>query len=533
MPVNEVNEAQTGAPIGSPSNGDFDNREEIVDAVVVGTGLAGLTASLVLLDRGGRVILVDKEPKIGGNSIKASSGINACVPSRPDGSIGQDEIDSFMKDTLTSAGEAANPELVRVLIENSAECLQWLQTRVGVNLTETSLTRLGGHSHARTHRPTKGTIGYSLIVAMQNALKDYEEKGSLKIMVSTRATGLIEQNNSEICWNGAVVPSPATGNGIGGVKAVYVKRSTDKDVGTSDVELLLPARHVVFATGGFAADRGEHSFLAQNAPGYLHMPATFGDFSTGDGISMASSVGAGKIDMDKIQIHPTGFVDPADPSNPAKILCAEVMRGVGGILLNDRGQRFCNELGTRDYVTERMMEQTCVEHHSRHSASTSPLRNQPIFYIVLSCEAAENAKEHIGFYSWKKLLQKYQGIDQLAEALGLDTGTLQNTLEEYKRDAREGKDRWGKSVFPDTFSQLPLLQEEFYAGRVTPVLHYCMGGLAINSVGQVLNEKGETIPGLFAAGEVAGGVHGNNRLAGNSLLECLVFGTIIGKSIPL
>jgi hypothetical protein len=129
-----------------------------------------------------------------------------------------------------------------------------------------------------------------------------------------------------------------------------LKKAADEESGKGeDIELLLPARHVVLATGGFAADRGSVSYPAENAPQYLEMPATVGTFSTGDGNRMATSIGAGKNDMEKIQIHPTDFVDPADPLNPSKILCAEVMRGVGGILLNDKGQRFCNELATRDY----------------------------------------------------------------------------------------------------------------------------------------------------------------------------------------
>lgn len=505
----------------------------LFDAIVVGTGLAGLTASLHILDRGGTVTLIEKESKIGGNSIKASSGINACVPSpKGDGgtSITQDEIESFVQDTMTSAGDAANPDLIRVIVENSADCLQWLQKRVGLNLSESNCqTRLGGHSRARTHRPSKGTIGYALISAMQNALKEYEDQGKLKILLSTRVTGLWQESGHGV---DGVVPSR-----IRGLRAMQHRRATheENDDEDDDLEQLLAARHVVLATGGFAADRGVASLLAENAPQFLDMPATVGDFSTGDGIRIASNVGAGKIDMDKIQIHPTGFVDPADPLNSSKILCAEVMRGVGGILLNDKGQRFCNELGTRAYMIERMYEQIDSHHNSGSSNTTSPKNplSVPHFSIVLSAEAGENAKEHIGFYSWKKLVQKCQGIDRLAMILSVDETTLRGTLEQYQQCARGGKDPWGKSVFPDDFSKDPLEQEEFYVGRVTPVLHYCMGGLTINSLGQVLDGKGEPIPSLFAAGEVTGGVHGNNRLAGNSLLECLVFGTIIGKTIPL
>jgi flavocytochrome c len=416
----------------------------VVDAIVVGTGLAGLTVSLHVLDRGGTVILIDKESKMGGNSIKASSGINACVVSSSklnnynddtgtNSIVTQDEIDSFIQDTMISAGDTANPDLIKVIVEQSADCFQWLQARVGLNLSETnSQTRLGGHSKARTHRPSNGTIGYSLISAMHNALKEYEERGDLKILLSTRVTSLLQEGNLGV---DSVLPSRITG-----VRAIQQQRLPPEVDGPHDedvVELLLIAEHVVLATGGFAADRGASSYLAEYAPQYLDMPATVGDFSTGDGIKVATIVGAGKIGMDKIQLHPTGFVDPTDPMNPSKILCAEVMRGVGGILLNKKGQRFCNELGTRDYVVERMIKQIDSDHP--FGRPNKPL-SIPHSFIVLSAETGEKAIDHVKFYSWKKLLQKCQGIDQLATFLEVDVVSLKDTLVEYQKCARDGMD---------------------------------------------------------------------------------------------
>ena len=158
--------------------------------------------------------------------------------------------------------------------------------------------------------------------------------------------------------------------------------------------------------------------------------------------------------------------------------------------------------------------------------------DDPTFSLVLSSSAAANAKKHVDHYLNKGLLTKIEGVDALAKWMNLPVSTVKATLKEYQRNAKEGKDVWGKT----TFSGVPkedLANEVFYAGTVTPVLHYCMGGLTIDKNGNVLDENKQVIPGLHAAGEVSGGVHGDNRLGGNSLLECTVYGTIVGKKIPI
>lgn len=478
------------------------------DAVVIGTGLAGLTATLNILDRGGKVVLLEKEAKPGGNSIKASSGINACVrgddavdqPSVPD-----QEVESFVKDTIQSAGDNANSELITTLVQNSVDAIQWLKDRIGVDLTK-NRTQLGGHSSARTHRPEKGAVGFTVMSALQKALTPFQESGQLKMFVSTRATKIQRKDDTVLTVE-------------------YVTTGEDG----ADQSTSIEATNVVLATGGFAADRSPGSLLAANCPEYLHMPATFGDFSTGDGIHIATQLGAGTCQLDKVQVHPTGFVDPSNPTSTSKFLCAELLRGLGGILLNSKGQRFCNELGTRSYVTDKMFEHEPLYANTRKWDSSLPI---PVFTLVLSSQAAKAGGEHMGFYTWKKLMQPFQGISELAKYMDVPVESLKVSITEYQRQAVEGVDSYGKSVFPNVFSE-NLEEEEFFAGQVTPVLHYCMGGLTTDSLGQVLDENKDIIKGLYAAGEVVGGVHGDNRLAGNSLLECLVFGSIVGKRITI
>ena len=156
----------------------------------------------------------------------------------------------------------------------------------------------------------------------------------------------------------------------------------------------------------------------------------------------------------------------------------------------------------------------------------------PTFSIVLSSSAAEDGKKHVDHYVHKGLLTKIHGISSLADWMGIDVDTIRGTLIKYQENGKVGIDEWGKTSFQG-LPQLNLDEEVFYAGTVTPVLHYCMGGITIDKEGYVLDEHKNIIPGLHAAGEVTGGVHGNNRLGGNSLLECTVYGTIVGKKIPI
>jgi FAD-dependent fumarate reductase len=166
-----------------------------VDCIVVGSGLAGLTAAIICLDRGGKVLLLEKEAKLGGNSIKASSGINAC-PADDDGIASKEEIDAFVQDTMKSAGKGANSQLIETLVTNSAIALKWLNDRIEVDLLQ-SRTRLGGHSRERTHRPVKGAVGFSVINGMQKALKLFQENVTLEIMTETALTGLIPTEDSK------------------------------------------------------------------------------------------------------------------------------------------------------------------------------------------------------------------------------------------------------------------------------------------------------------------------------------------------
>jgi hypothetical protein len=289
--------------IGNATTGqEVDIPAKIPDAIVVGTGLAGLAAALNILDRDGSVVLVEKEHLLGGNSNKASSGINGCCPLND---TYNDSLESFRNDTIKSAGAVADLNLINVLVSKSEEAILWLKDRANVDLS--LLAQLGGHSNKRTHRPSNGMAGAEIIYNLQKAVRKYEDTGRLKILVDTRVKKLItDEKDSD--------------------RVVGVHCESTKD----GIVLDLFADNVILATGGFASDRSKGSYLDQYRPELMTFPATAGPFSTGDGVSLATDLGAATRDMDKVQIHPTGWVDPSDPGNPTKILAAELMRGVGG-----------------------------------------------------------------------------------------------------------------------------------------------------------------------------------------------------------
>lgn len=270
---------------------------------------------------------------------------------------------------------------------------------------------------------------------------------------------------------------------------------------------------VVLATGGYAADFTETSLLKKHRPDTFNLSSTNGTHATGDGHKMLMAIGANDIDMDKVQVHPTGLVDPKDPTSKWKFLAAEALRGEGGILLNSDGQRFCDDLGHRDYVSGKMWEEK--------EKGKWPIR------LVLNSKASNVLDFHTRHYSGRGLMKKMSG-KELAKEIGCGEAALDKQFKEYNAIAKgEKKDNWGKKYFHN----MPLeINDTFHVAVMEPVLHFTMGGMEINDKAQVLNHEKKPFDALFACGELAGGVHGANRLGGSSLLGCVVYGRVAGAS---
>ncbi|GIK03998.1 hypothetical protein Aspvir_008073 [Aspergillus viridinutans] len=462
--------------------------------IIVGSGLAGLSAASTLISHHIPVQMLDRAPKPGGNSIKASSGINGAGTRFQDN---DDKADIFFQDTLKSAGDAFNQasgdectrreKLISTLADRSAEAVHWLVDQKGVDLSR--VAQLGGHSFPRTHRGAgRDPPGFSIVGALLGQLKG-EELFSLRS--GARVTRVVKEGG---CVKGVEY---VTVEGEGGQKG---KGQTEKHTLNGPV---------IFATGGFAGD--SRGMLARYRPDLANFPSTN---EKREGTQpILEAVGASVVDMDCVQVHPTGFVDPKDPAALVKILAAEMLRGEGGILLNGDGSRFVNELETRQHVVDAILQSTC-----RMETST----RQWDVTLILDESAAAAAGSHMDFYVGKGLMQK-----MTVGELGL---TAVKTLQEYG-DVVSGqkKDPFGRKSFGHWKLTEVMPEHVVYTGQVTPVIHFTMGGVVIDEHSRVIGAKGTPIEGLWAAGEVTGGVHGQNRLGGSSLLECVVFGRIAGN----
>lgn len=457
----------------------------MAQVIVVGGGLSGLSAAHTVLERGGRVVLLDKNPFLGGNSTKATSGINGAL-TRTQIKLGiPDSPEIFYQDTARSAKHLLRPPLARVLTYQSASAVEWLIDKFGLDLSKVS--RLGGQSQPRTHRGNERFPGATITFALMEKLEDIAEKEPEKarIILNARANKLVKDADGKI------------------IGIEYAK----------DNQTFTEYGPVVFATGGYAADFSETSIIKKYRPDLLHLPTTNGEWSTGDGIKMTLAAGGNAVDLEKVQVHPTGLVHPDEPNAKVKFLAAEALRGVGGILLDREGQRFADDLGTRDYVTGRMWD-----------------HNKPPYRLVLNSGAGREIEWHVKHYQARGLMKFYQNGSQLAQDMGISAQQLQASFAKYNEHAKNKSCPHGKKFYDNTPFDI---NDSFWVAIVTPVVHFCMGGLEIDDEGRVQQGADATkkpIPGLFAGGEVAGGVHGANRLGGSSLLGCVVFGRVAGAS---
>ncbi|SGZ49215.1 CIC11C00000003737 [Sungouiella intermedia] len=466
--------------------------------VIVGGGLAGLSAAHQAYLRGANIVLLDKQGFLSGNSGKATSGINGALTRTQVALSIPDSVEQFYQDTLATAKDRANPALIKVLTYHSADAVHWLQEVFDLDLSVVS--RLGGHSQPRTHRGKDAkfpgmAITYRLLETLENLADTEPER--VKILKNTQVIDLILDDDNKTV--------------VKGVKFKDLKSKTKDTV----------MGPVIMATGGYAADFTKNSLLRKYRPDIIDLPSTNGNHATGDGQKIIMKNSGIGIDMDKVQVHPTGLIDYEDKdvisgkSQPRFLfLGAEALRGEGGIILNNKGERFCDELGTRDYVSGEMQKQI--------ELGNGPLR------LVLNTESDKKLEFHIKHYKQRKLMRTVSG-EELASEIGVPISKLQETLKEYNKAASgEIKDPFGKKYFPTTpYAMEP--NNQYHVSFITRVLHFTMGGVKINDKGQVLVSDGDSekaFTGLYAAGEVAGGVHGHNRLGGSSLLACVVYGRL-------
>ena len=484
------------------------------DVVVIGAGGAGMTAAMTAADAGQKVVILESQAMVGGNSARATGGMNAAktvyqdenefdqaagvektlataaekyadnetitalaktvseqwaaYQANPTGYF--DSVELMELDTMVGGKGINDPELVKTLCEGTADAIDWLDEN---GITLHNVSSFGGASVKRIHRPVNAE-GKTVSVGsyMIPLLEENCEKAGVQMMLNTTATEILTDDN------GAAV----------GIKAT----------GASGETITINAKAVVLTTGGFGANLDMvveykpelKGFMTTNAPGIL-----------GQGIKMAQAIGADTVDMDQIQIHPTVEANTA-------ALITEGLRGDGAVLINAEGKRFIDEVGTRDVVSAAEIAQT---------GSYS--------WLVVD-QAMADASSVIQGYIKKGYTVTGETYEELGKAMGVDEAAFAETMNTWNGyvEAKNDPD-FGRTSFAN-----PLNNGPYYAIKVTAGVHHTMGGVTINSATEVLKEDGTVIPGLFAAGEVTGGVHGANRLGGTAVADFVVFGRIAGES---
>jgi len=451
--------------------------------IVVGSGLSASSAAMTVIENGLPVMMIEKEKRLGGNSVKAWAGYNGAGTKVQAAQGIKDSVDMFAKDTAFSGYKTHKlpPNKLQVILaNNSGPGHVWLQN-YGIKLTV--LSQNGGHSAARTHRPKRGGAGSYITNKLLRKLKKHPK---CQIIKKSRVCDLLQDKQGRV--NGVVYEDFPSGENRKYVKA--------------------PA--VIFATGGFGGRRGKDSLLYRFRPDLVDLPTSNPGSASGDGMVIAEKIGAKLVDMEYVQVHPTGFIDPKKPKASHQTLATEALRGHGALLINQQGKRFVNEIYHRDWVSE-----------------AEKAQKGSIYLVMNSGVAKETQVPFVKQYTALGLLEHYPSGKTFCDAVKMPYKQFCNTLKVYNSMAKRGYCPSGKTIFPNApFDP----KDKYVVGIVTPLVHYVMGGILINEKAEAQHRKGHSIPGLYAAGETAGGIHCKNRLAGNSLVGCVVFGRVAGAS---
>lgn len=431
------------------------------DVIIIGSGSTGLTCAIQANELGLKPVILEKMDKIGGNTNRASSGMNAA---ETEVQLAHGVVDSFAEfynETYQGGGKLNNQEMLEYFTTHAALAIEWLSSH---NIELTDLTITGGMSKKRAHRPAStAPVGAYLI------------KGLL---------GVVQREKIPLFTQ---------------VKVEHIKKNTaDMQVVISlddKTQKTITGKSIVIATGGFGAGS---EWIKKYRPELMNYKTTNQSGATGDGLLLAQEIGAELIQMEMIQIHPTVQQD-----TPHAYLIGETVRGEGAILVSAKGKRFVDELDTRKIVS--------------HAITALPEKSA---YLIFDEKVRKRVKA-IEFYNHIGLVKSAPTIAELAEILKIDSKNLVSTLSEWNKAVETTVDtEFGRK----TGMNIKLDAGPYYAIHVAPAVHYTMGGVHVDEKTRVLDGNGYVIPGIFAAGEVAGGLHGNNRIGGNSIAETVVFG---------
>jgi urocanate reductase len=453
--------------------------DEEVDVVVVGSGFAGLAAAAEAAGRPVGVVVLEKMGRYGGNSIISGGGYCAWdskLHLREKFDLGEDTWYQHREDTLKGGDYYNTPELVEVMVRAAPDGLNWL-IDAGARIKET-LPRIGGHSAHRSHLEARSQgRGFT------DPLKKLALGRGAEIRLNTEVTRIWRKNE-----DGPVL----------GVETISEGKKKDIKINMA----------LILASGGFSRDvKMRMDFNPSLVPEF---GCTNHRGATGEMIRYARAVGADVLHLEFIQLYPCA--DPKSGAIDSYALHPYSGTGYGLFYVGRHGKRFVNELERRDVVSNAQIKSG--------KKPTYAILNRQVFEKLAT--TAEEIQKGVA----RGRIIEAETIAELARKLGIPVNALQDSVAQHNLAIKEGRDpEFNK---PMTKSMVPITAKPFYAIAQWPAIHHCMGGLRIDSEARVIDIWGRPIPKLFAAGEVCGGVHGANRLGGNAIPDCIVFGRIAG-----
>lgn len=497
--------------------------EKTADVVIIGGGGAGLAAAVSALENNATVIVLEKMPTLGGSTIMAGGQYNAVDKKRQESHTMRpeliEEIASYTKDepvndihkrlmdelskqiqdykkskntvvfdspqlhalqSFKGGDQQGNLELIEKFAYGAEESVNWLEN-LGVDFHDEVAT-VTGALWQRTHQFVKPLVTGPIeayIEHIENA------KDEAEIMLETEVSDIIMENGKAV-----------------GVKGIQGNR-----------EVVINAnKGIIIATGGFARNHELVAKYNKDWDDLSNLNSTNSISATGDGIIMAENAGANLVGMEHIQLLPVGHPETGGMAGNISINAANQ------IFINKNGQRFVAEDSRRDTLTKALLDQPDQIMwivHDAHEYYDEDVKN--------------DFNESIGQLVKSGTAVKGDTIEELAAKMNVDPNTLKETVDAYNKAVKgETTDPLGKKLMQDTFDKAP-----FYASVRVPTIHHTMGGIEINTDTQVIGSDGNVIKGLYAAGEVTGGIHGANRLGGNAIPDTVVYGRIAGESAAL
>ena len=508
---NIINEDINNIKIGEGENNKFnedknnriDNKEKYYDLIIVGAGLSGLTAAYEankLSNNSIKILLLETSSKYGGNSVNEIDGINILMTSKKyqNQKKREDNFSSFFDDSFEFGRYSSEKDLLTILVNNSYELYDFLFNEL--NCDSLNLTQSEGSKIPRTliYKNKDITTGKYLSDMIYNKITNIS---SLDIFFNSHFIDLIiDEDNSEI-------------------KGLIYEIQENYAV----FNVTAYSKAIILATGGYGSDfYADGSLLNEFLAQYYYLPTFSTRYTQGSGIKIGRKKGAVLIDQREAELFPTCFVDLFDRFNRHKTIAPDLLRELGAILINKRGKRFCNEMGNRRYVSQNILKNCDI-------ATDPKIIKQYEGFLIINEEIKKlYGEKTIDDYISSGFFKKYSSFDEFSHEMNISEYyvNIRKSIINYNQGYDSKRDRYGKEAFPTKFK----MGDNIYVAIITPCIFHTLGGVKISENAEIINEEKMPISGLFASGQVIGGIHGVMSMQGNILTQSVVFGKLAAKS---